>query len=185
MPILKCTRTLVRVLGKSADKQFSTQSDNDSSVLGCWSAHLVIFARMRFALFVNAKTLLTVFIHLIPKEHLLERFRQALFKELIRFGVPPGKAMEETEKFRNFSLEKNTDRSVIGSMNELAFDYKMLLSMRIEEYGLFDPENAQALANQTPHVKREHPFPDDYVCELFGVEEQKAIYTPPTSKYAH
>lgn len=118
MPILKCTRTLVRVLGKSADKQFSPQPDNDTSVLGCWSAHLVMFARMRFVLFVNAKTLLTIFLHLIPKEHLLERFRQAL-------------------------------------------------------------------ANQTPHVKREHPFPEDYVSELFGVEEQKAIYTPPTSKYAH
>ena len=185
MPILKCTRTLVRVLGKSADKQFSTQPDNDTSVLGCWSAHLVMFARMRFVLFVNAKTLLTIFIHLIPKEHLLERFRQALVKELIRIGVPPGKAMEETEKFRNFSLEKNTDRSVIGSMNELAFDYKVLLSSHIEEYGLLDLENAQELANQMPHVKREHPFPDDYVRELFGVEEQKAIYDPPTSKYAH
>ena len=185
MPILKCTRTLVRVLGKSADKQFSPQPDNDTSVLGCWSAHLVMFARMRFVLFVNAKTLLTIFIHLIPKEHLLERFRQALVKELIRLGVPPSKAMEETEKFRNFSLEKNTDRSVIGFMNRLAFEYKVLLSIHIEEYGLFDPENAQALANQTPHVKREHPFPDDYVRELFGVEEQNAIYNPPTSKYAH
>jgi hypothetical protein len=185
MPILKCTRTLVRVLGKSADKQFSTQPDNDTSVLGCWSAHLVIFARIRFVLFVNAKTLLTIFIYLKPKEILLERFRQALVKELTRLGVRFGKAMEETEKFRNFSLEKNTDRSVIGSMNELAFDYKIFLSMHIEEYGLLDLENAQELANQIPHVKREHPFPDNYVRELFGVEEQKAIYTPPTSKYAH
>ena len=185
MPVLKCTRTLVRVLGKSTDTQFSPQPDNDTSVLGCWSAHRVMFARMRFVLFVNAKTLLTIFIHLIPKGQLLERFRQALVKDLLRIGIPPGKAMEETEKFRNFSLEKNTDRSVIGSMNELAFDYKVLLSSHIEEYGLLDLENAQELANQIPHVKREHPFPEDYVRELFGVEEQKAIYNPPTSKYTH
>ncbi|MBU2495571.1 MAG: hypothetical protein KJ935_03605 [Candidatus Omnitrophica bacterium] len=131
---------------------------------------------MRFVLFVNAKTLLTIFIHLIPKEHLLERFRQALFKELFRLGVPPGKATEETVKFRDFSLEKNTDRSVVGSMNELAFEYKVFLAMHIEEYGLFDPEAAQISANQTPHLNRERSFPDEYVLELFGVEEQKVRF---------
>ncbi|MFH2068284.1 MAG: hypothetical protein ABII89_02315 [Candidatus Omnitrophota bacterium] len=176
MPVLKCTRKLVRALGKSADKLFSAQPDNDTSILGCWSAHLVIFARIRFVLFVNAKTLLTIFIPFKPKERLLQRFQPALLKELLRLGVLPDKAVEETSKFRNFSLGKNTDKSVVGSMNELAFEYKILLDLQVKRHGTLDLEAVQALANETPHVKREHSFPEEYVHELFDVEKPKVIF---------
>jgi hypothetical protein len=176
MPVLKCTRKLVRALGKSADKLFSANPDNDTSILGCWSAHLVIFSRIRFVLFINAKTLLTIFIPFKPKETLLERFRQALFKEFLRLGVAPDKATEETLKFQNFTLEKNTDRSVIGSMNEMAFQYKFLLALHLERYGSFNLEVIQALANETPHVKRKNSIPEYYIQELFGVERQKVRF---------
>ena len=173
MPVLKCTKKLVKALGKSTGKLFSASQDSeDTSVLGAWTAHLVIFARMRFVLFMNDKTLLTIFIHLVPKEHLLERFQQALFKELLRLEIPADKASKEAFNLK-FSLEENTDRSMRSYLNQIAFIYKFLLAAHIEEYGTFEPEAAQVLANETPHVKKAHSFPDGYVKELFGANQKQ------------
>lgn len=159
-------------MGKSTEKLFSKNPDvSNPSVLGSWSAHLVIFARMRFVLFVNVKTLLTIFIHLTPKEDLLLRFQQALFKELLRLGIPSDETTEEALRYQDFSLEKNTDRSMAGYMNQMAFEYKIFLQMHLEEHGTFEPEVAQELTNRSPHVKREHDFPDHHVRELFGVDD--------------
>ena len=174
MPVLKCSKKLIKALGKTADKLFPAKSDDkDSSVLGGWSANLVLYARMRFVLFINDKTLLTIFIHLIPKEHLFENFQQALFKELIRLKIPADKATEEALKFQSFTLGENPDRSMRGYLKQMAFDYEVLFDMQRGKKEFLDIEEAQALANETPHVKREHDFPEDYVIELFSVSQKK------------
>lgn len=175
MPVLKCTQKLVRALGKRSETQFSVSSAEDISILGSWYAHLVIFARIRFILFVNEKTLLTIFIHLVPKEHLIERFQQALFKELLKLKIPASKATEEALRFSGFSLEKNADRSMTSYINQITFEYKYLLAAHIEEHNTFEIEPAQELVNKTPRIKRKHDFPDDYVRELFGIIEQLQV----------
>jgi len=178
MPVLKCTQKLIKAFGKSAEKLFpATNTDkSDTSILGYWSAHLVMFARMRFVLFVNEKTLLTIFIHLNPKGNLLLRFQQSLFRELLRLKIPADKATEETLEFQHFTLEKNTDRSMASYMNQMSFEYKTLLAMHIEEKETFEIEPAQILVNGTPRIKREHVFPNDYVRELFGVKNDRRFY---------
>ena len=178
MPVLKCTQKLIKAFGKSAEKLFpGTNTDkSDTSILKYWNAHLIMFARMRFVLFVNEKTLLTIFIHLNPKENLLLRFQQSLFRELIRLQISADKAAEETLKFQNFTLEKNTDRSMAIYMNQMSFEYKILLAMHIEEKETFEIEPAQILINGTPHIKREHVFPNDYVRELFGVKNKRKFH---------
>ena len=173
MPVLKCTQKLIKALGKNADKIFTTLDNKpDTSVLGNWTAHLVRFARIRFVLFVNDKTLLTIFIHLVPKEKLILRFQQAFFMELLRLKIPSGKATEETLKFLDFSLEKNADRSMTSYVNQIAFEYQYLLAYNMEDNETFEIQPAQESVNKSPHVKRKHAFPDDYVRELFGIEKQ-------------
>lgn len=173
MPVLKCTQKLIKALGKNADKIFSKPDNKpDTSVLGNWTAHLVRFARIRFVLFVNDKTLLTIFIHLVPKEKLILRFQQALFMELLRLKIPSDKATEETLKFLDFSLERNTDRSMTSYINQIAFEYQYLLAYNMEDNETFEIQPAQESVNKSPHVKRKQAFPDDYVRELFGLEKQ-------------
>jgi hypothetical protein len=173
MPVLKCTQKLIKALGKNANKIF-TAPDNkpDTSVLGNWTAHLVRFARIRFVLFVNDKTLLTVFIHLVPKEKLILRFQQALFMELLRLKIPSDKATEETMKFLDFSLQRNTDRSMASYINQIAFEYQYLLAYHIEDSDTLEIKPVQESVNKSPRVKRKQSFPDDYVRELFGIEKQ-------------
>jgi len=101
MSTLRRTQKLINALGKSDEKLFSANpANNDTSILRSWNAHLVIFSRLRFVLFVNEKTLLTVFIYLKPKENLLFRFQQVLFKELLRLEIPVDKATEQQNSWR-------------------------------------------------------------------------------------
>jgi hypothetical protein len=143
MIVLKYTKKLIKALGKNADKIFSSASDKkDASVLGEWSANLVKYAGIRFILFVNDKTLLTIFLVFKPKENILERFQQALLKELLRLDIPSDRATEETLKFSGFSLEKNTDKSMTSYMNQLSFDYQVMLDMQLQRKEFLDIEKA-------------------------------------------
>ncbi|MEM0144118.1 MAG: hypothetical protein QXL94_09320 [Candidatus Parvarchaeum sp.] len=57
MPILKCTKKLIRAFGKNIDKIFSApENKTDTSILGNWTAHLVIYTRTRFVLALVNKT---------------------------------------------------------------------------------------------------------------------------------
>lgn len=167
----------MRAFGKNTEKIFPAQSNKiDPSILGNWTAHLVIFYRNRFVLFVNDKTLLTIFISFKPKEKLIQRFQQALFRELLRLEIPTDKAKDETLKFLEFSLEKNRDKSMTSYMKQIIFEYKFMLTSYLEAHGIFEIEPVQKMINETPRIKREHTFPNDYVRELFGLEKQKRIF---------
>jgi len=173
MPVLNCSQKFMKALGKNAGKIFPAAASayQDKSVLGDWTAHLVFFSRIRFALFVNNKTVLTLFIPYAPKEKLMERFRHALFRELVNLGVPAAKATEEVICYDNFTLEKNTDRSMAGYLNQITFEYKYLIIYHMEDNETVDLEKIQASINDSPRVKRTSCFPNDYVRELFGLEK--------------
>lgn len=148
---------------------------DDSTTLGPWSAHLVIYLRKRFVLFVNDKTLLTVFTPYAPKESLVIRFQEALFKELLRLGVSADQSAEESWKSHDFVLEKNSDRSMAGYMKQKAFEYKVYFDNQLTGEGVMDIKRAQALVNKSPHPKREKVFPCLYVRELFGLQDEGTV----------
>lgn len=171
---LKCTQKLMKAFGKSAGKLFPAGGAgvlDSSSILGPWSAHLVIYLRKRYVLFVNDKTLLSILIPYVPKETLVIRFQEALLKELIRLGVPADSASEEAWKFHDFVLEKNSDRSMAGYMKQKAFEYKVIFDNQLERKGALQIERAQALINKSPQLKREKVYPCFYVRELFGIPD--------------
>ncbi len=139
---------------------------------GEWSAHLVFFLKKRFVLFVNDETLLTIMLAYNPKETLAERFRKALFRELVMLGVFSEAAEEESLKFRVFVPEKNTSRTMAGYMKQKAFEYKFLFGMRLVKDGTFEIEQVQAGINKSPNPKRKQVFPDAYVRKLFGMDDK-------------
>ncbi len=147
----------MKAFGNSAGKLFPA-NDADApaarTILGAWSAHLVIYLRKRFVLFVNDKTLLTVFIPYAPKETLVIRFQEALFKELLRLGVSADQAAEESWKSHDFVLEKNSDRSMAGYMKQKAFEYKVYFDNQLTRKGVMEIRSAQSLVNKSPQLKR-------------------------------
>ena len=168
MTALECTQKLIKAFGKSAEKLFpSTNVDiEEASILGCWSAHLVVLSRVRYVIFINNKTLLTIFIPFKPKETLIQRFQQALFKELLRLGVAIDAATEESLKFLNFTLEKNTNRSITGYINEMVFAYKVLLSSVFVLNAVFSTTDIQKNNRKPNTIKRLEVFRKIQVAKL-------------------
>ena len=172
--VFKFTKKLRDRMGKELIPLFPMQTvESDNSILGCWDANLVVVMRKRYILFVNEKTLLTIFIPLVPKKSVIERFRNSLFNELLRLGVPEENVIIELDNYNTCNLSTKTDRSVLGSINDLAWHYKTKLIRQFGETGEIDLLNAQILLNNIPHVKREKSFPDYYVQELFGVDNSE------------
>ena len=178
IPVLNCTQKLIKAFGKSAGKLFPAKdadAPGDSTTLGAWSAHLVVYLRKRFVLFVNDKTLLTIFTPYAPKESLIIRFQEALFKELLRLGVSADQSAEESWKSHDFVLQQNSDRSMAGYMKQKAFEYKVYLDNQLTGEGVMDIKRAQALVNKSPQLKREKAYPCFYVRELFGLPDEGKV----------
>ena len=174
MPSLHCSQKFMKALGKNADKIFHAPHPGhaDLSILGSWTAHVFFLSRVKFVLFVNDKTVLTLIVPFAPKEKILERFRHALLKELVSLEIPSARATEEVICYDNFTLSKNTDRSMAGYLNQITFEYKYLMFYRMEKGSTVDLEKIQASINDSPRVKRVKCFPNDYVRELFGLEKR-------------
>ena len=112
MVIIRGTRKFLDRAG------FPSEPDTASTTTLCdWFA-TVMFWRPQVALFVNATTLLPVFMPLAPAASVLDRFPDTLAGILRGHGIADriiGREIGETVEQR---LAKTNNRSVVGVMNE-------------------------------------------------------------------
>jgi hypothetical protein len=112
MVIIRGTRKFLDRVGSPREPDTAS-----TTTLGDWFA-TVLFWRPQLALFVNATTLLPVFIPLAPAATVLERFPDTLAVVLRAHGTADciiGRELAETAEQR---LAKTNSRSVVGVMNE-------------------------------------------------------------------
>jgi Domain of unknown function (DUF6933) len=93
-----------------------------SGAFGDWYVHLVRFGRYEFALATSERCLLTM---LLParglRTSLVPSFRAALESLLGRLGVPEEQVSREVAAMEPVSFARATNRRVLGSMNDFAF----------------------------------------------------------------
>ena len=139
-----------------------------TSVLGNWYVSLQHFGKLQMILATSEASLLSV---VFPARHLrltLERNLQAgLGGVLLALGVSPELVSREQREMEEVAYATTTNRSVIGSMNELG----MFL-------GLERTADLLSLALRLSHIPMSalkgkgantHPFPDIVTRELFGL----------------
>jgi Domain of unknown function (DUF6933) len=107
-----------------------TECSQDSTTrLGDWHCHEFTASRRKYLVFVNEQTLLPVVIPVkgleITAEY-LELFKQRLFKTFIFMNLPDDKFMPELLEMDDVNFAKTSNRSVIGSMNEIIADARFL-----------------------------------------------------------
>lgn len=126
MQLIRCTKKLQKEMGL---KKTAIQTDEKgASYLGSWHANLFFVDRHRCVLFTNDKTLFNFVVLDIPKVEL--QALATLFK--YHLGCVLGDDEDITEATRQKILSEYTEigyantnnRSVLGSMNELAFQYE-------------------------------------------------------------
>ena len=125
MQILQCTGKLRKEMGlKKGDL---TNLISEVVLLGAWHANLIYANRRKAVLFTNDKTLFNfVVINLKRAEikNLATLFRENL-AQVLSFENFSAKEIEEVLKeYETIQYAKTRDKSVLGSMNDYAYQYK-------------------------------------------------------------
>jgi hypothetical protein len=127
--------------------------ETGTTLLGDWYANLLVMARQRVLLFTNESTLYS-FAVLEVKKEMLTRFA-AIFLEQLTLNlahedIPPYVIERLVAEYRHMGIAGTTNRSVLGSMNDLAD----MLAYYVQE--VEGPAASQVLAinrqlNRSPH----------------------------------
>ena len=122
MATLRCTKKLLSELRRKP-----SDGTQDAAKFGSWHANLLRIDRRKCILFTHDLTLYTFFVPGLTKPHFQnfdEVFRQNLFKNLISENLPQKQIEIFLDDIRKIEITKTSNRSVLGSMNDLTFQLK-------------------------------------------------------------
>ena len=129
MVTLRCTLKLLKELGVAPSKAADTRGD-----LISWHANLLRIDRRKCVLFTNDMTLYSVFVPGLRKpqfQGIADVFGQAVFRSLrlAEFTqVQIETILDALHGDVGLQITKTSNRSVLGSMNDLAFQLEWMIS---------------------------------------------------------
>jgi len=128
MGIIRCTAKMLKELGVKP-----TDELGQSVSIGNWHANLLLIDRRKCVLFTNDQTLYSLFVPALKKpqfEIFPEVFRLNLYKGLMSEGFSERQIECLFNEHRQIKIAKSNNRSVLGSMNDLAANIKCSVDMR-------------------------------------------------------
>ena len=167
MPSIMCTKELWIELGGAGPLRPRLTLVDGAPRLTAWAAKLVSLPEGFFIVVVNEETCLTAVIPFVTLDGFPSALAQAVAAELVVQGVAREQIAVEVASILNHTrYSKNSNRSLLGSLNELCFLF---------EFELRDLDGVDATSlleiqhklNRVPHSKREPVFAHQAVAELF------------------
>ena len=119
--VLRCTQKLLDRLNATPDSD-PVPAD---TVLGDWYAKLTRVGRIQVVLAVSERSLLPVVVPARDGRALVQRLCEALEPMLTAIGVPADDATAERGAMQYWAVGKTANRSVLGSLNDLAFQLQV------------------------------------------------------------
>ena len=132
MQTIKCTAKLRKEMGLKNPAPTEKQGFPEDPLLGAWHANLLYINRRKSVLFVNDKTLYSfIFIRLSRAEirELANVFTVGFRLNLLLEGFSEAQIEEIMQEYTSIQFAKTDNKSVLGSMNDLAFHYKYHLEV--------------------------------------------------------
>lgn len=129
MTTLQCTLKLLKELGVTPSPLV-----HSGETLGSWHANLLRFDRRKCILFTNDATLYSVFVPGVRKpqfQQIRDVLGQAVFRSLRLGGFHQSQieaVLEQIDGTNELQITKTRDRSVLDSMNDLAFQLEWMIS---------------------------------------------------------
>jgi hypothetical protein len=127
MAIIRCTTKLLNELGA-----IPTNTPDQPPSLCDWHANLLRLDRKKYVLFTNDQTLYSLLVRWIKTPRsadFLEGFRFGLFKCLMSEEIAEEQVEYILREHARVTITKTNSRSVLGSMNDLAFQAKTIIHM--------------------------------------------------------
>lgn len=127
MMYVGCTQKLAK---EFKDRQLTDEPTIQAGIYG-WHANLYRFYRRKSVLVVNDETRFAVFLPGLRKPELQDfenLFRASLKRELLRLGAAKGDVAKALLTLGPMSWGKTHSRSVLGTMNDMAFCMEVQMS---------------------------------------------------------
>jgi hypothetical protein len=168
MQLIRLTAKLVKEMGRKP--QDLHEGEPAFSVLGPWHANLIYINRRKALLFVNDRTLFNFIVPDVSRSrirNLPDEFRSMLSCVLAAESAPDDVRGRVLAEYRDIGFAKSSDRSVLGSSNDIAFHYKHRL---LESGGIHSsrvPDIIKEL-NRMPMQSIRYAFPIEELAQLYG-----------------
>ena len=167
MQLLRCTGKLQKELGLK--KAQLTDIEPRFSFLGPWHANLIHINRRKCVLFVNDRTLFNFLVPDVSRSEIRklgDLFRNYLQTVVASEGISSAARARIQEEYSDVGYAKSNDRSVLGSMTDLAFHYKYHL---LEAGGVHSHllPNIISQPNHMPMGAIGYRYPIDVLKELY------------------
>ena len=123
MPVLMPTAMLWKQLG--APRPLALVDPSADSVLGDWSLKSTDVRQGRFIVGVNERTLMAVVFAKRPLSRLASTLSTCVGAQLEVFNIPTERITAEVEALRSATFGKSRSRSLLGILNEVAFQFEV------------------------------------------------------------
>ena len=166
MQLIRCTAKLLKEMGLKA-KDLSVEPP--FSFLGQWHANLIYINRRKTLLFVNDRTLFNFIVPDVTRSQireLPEQFRLMLTRVLEEEAVPDDVRQRILEEYAQIGFAKSSDRSVLGSSNDIAFNYKYRILAEGSLQSWRVPEIIRKM-NRMPMQAFKYAFPIEELARLY------------------
>lgn len=167
MQLLRCTKKLQKEMGlKPSDL---CAEEPHFSYLGSWHANLILIDRRKCVLFVNDKTLFNFIVPDLSRAQIRELdklFKSYLSCVLADAGISEADRARMLSEYDEVGFANTNSKSVLGSMNDLAFHYK---------YSIMEAGGVHSLA--VPGIiRRLNRMPMGALKYVFPIEALRALY---------
>jgi hypothetical protein len=165
MQFIHCTKKLLTEIGALGSKM---PPEHDTGFLGPWHANLIRIERKKCILFTNDRTLYSF---LVPgfkkKDDFHELFLVNLNDNLAVEGLKRAMILKTLEEYLAIAIVPTANRSVLGSMNDLAGQVEFLIS-RAGGLERADMLRVNMMLNRVPMGALKYRYAIEKVYERFG-----------------
>ena len=167
MQLIRCTKKLQKEMAlKQSDL---CEEEPHFSYLGPWHANLIHIDRRKCGLFVNDKTLFNFIVPDLSKAQIRDLdklFKSYLSCVLADAGIPDADRNRILSEYDEVGYANTNSKSVLGSMNDLAFHYKY----SIQEAGGVHSQAVPGI------IRRLNRMPMGALKYVFPIEGLRALY---------
>ena len=164
MALVLMVRGTKKLRDRLPSAPMADEADESTTMLGDWFVN-ALFWKPQVALFVNARTMLPVFVPLAPAATLLDRAPSMIVAVLRAHGMPTELINAEVAAMADVRLGPTNDRQVVGVMTEFAFQSEQFAPQTDEE--MFSLSMTMSELILGPLMNR-HSTPASELAALFG-----------------
>ncbi len=169
MQLIRCTAKLLKEAGLKPTE--SQHDDSLFSFLGQWHANLIYIDGRKSVLFVNDRTLFNFILPDVTRAQihdLPELFLSGLSCVISAEEFPEEVKPRIMAEYEQVALAKSSNKSVLGSANDLAFHYKYSILDAGGVHSWKVPEIIRQL-NRMPLKAIKYAFPIEEIRNLYGI----------------